>query len=806
MRGHRLSRLPRRRRRPDGRRRPARAALPLRGAAPRRAGGDVPRPARRRDPDRQRRSRRSAPTIPSSRARGRGGPRRHPSDRPRGPGHSRRRRRAPPLRTDLHRRADDLRDRCPLPLGRAGGPPPPPQENGAHAQGRLHRRRRHRPPAPRRARTFDDVAIAGVADPDEARAARRGGAHRRPAFRGARRHAGRARPRRRSGSAFRRSPTAPPSAPPSRPGCPSSSRSRSPSMPRSPARSTPRCAAPALSPPSATTGATSTPSTRRGACSATIPRTSCPATGSTRRPPPEWWRREDRSGGQIVEQATHIIDLARFLAGDVTEVYGLAARRARPDFPDVDVPTASTAALRFASGAIANLSATCLLRWSHRVGLHVFADGLALEITDHDLMVDVGQGRPVRGADGDPVWRAGPRLPRRGPRPGEPHPHPLRRGGPDPPRRPRRRAIRPHGRPRDDGGAAGRPAAPVSPRRCRGRPCSPDAERTVRSLGVERPGEPFYAEYREGPARAGGGSPRPALHRPLRRHRAHLPQGHQSLSARPLGRRRAASSCPASPRPRYPVPFMGYMEVGEVVDSRAPRTLRPAPSSPAPSATRPVTPPTRPTRSVVPLPADLDPMLGVFVAQMGPICANGILHADAEALGRRDAPPRRRHRRSPGRRLGRRHRRPSHRAVRPSRRGRGARRRALRLAPRRRRTPRLRGPSRGRRLAPRPSAAGAAPEGRGADMVFQTRARSDSLHRALKALRPQGTVIDLAFYQGGLDATRLGEAFHHNGLVDALRPDRPGAPRLRRASGTAAASPPRPWRCSAPRATRSAAT
>ena len=122
-------------------------------------------------------------------------------------------------------------------------------------------------------------------------------------------------------------------------------------------------------------------------------------------PPPDWWHREDRSGGQIVEQATHIIDLTRFLAGDVTEVFGLAAARPRDDFPGLDVATASTAALRFASGAIANLSATCLLRWSHRVGLHVFADGLALELTDHDLMVDVGRGRPVRGADGDPVWR-----------------------------------------------------------------------------------------------------------------------------------------------------------------------------------------------------------------------------------------------------------------------------------------------------------------------------------------------------------------------------------------------------------------
>ena len=107
----------------------------------------------------------------------------------------------------------------------------------------------------------------------------------------------------------------------------------------------------------------------------------------------------------MVEQTTHILDLARYLVGDVTSVYGLAGHTARPDFPGLDVPTVSTASLKFSSGAIANFSSTCLLRWCHRVGLHLFSDGIAMELTDHDLMVDVGAGRPVRHAEGDPVWR-----------------------------------------------------------------------------------------------------------------------------------------------------------------------------------------------------------------------------------------------------------------------------------------------------------------------------------------------------------------------------------------------------------------
>ncbi len=43
--------------------------------------------------------------------------------------------------------------------------------------------------------------------------------------------------------------------------------------------------------------------------------------------------------------------------------------------------------------------------------------------------------------------------------------------------------------------------------------------------------------------------------------------------------------------------------------------------------------------------------------------------------------------------------------------------------------------------------------------------RCGSLHAGMRALRPQGCVIDLAFYPGrGTDALRLGEEFHHNGL------------------------------------------
>jgi len=121
-------------------------------------------------------------------------------------------------------------------------------------------------------------------------------------------------------------------------------------------------------------------------------------------PPPQWWWRQSLSGGQIVEQVTHILDLVRYLIGPVVSVAGYAGHLQRDGFPGLDVATSSSASLRFASGAVGSLVSTCVLRWTHRVAVHVFADGLAIELTDHDIMVDRGQGRPVRQAQGDPVW------------------------------------------------------------------------------------------------------------------------------------------------------------------------------------------------------------------------------------------------------------------------------------------------------------------------------------------------------------------------------------------------------------------
>jgi predicted dehydrogenase len=112
-------------------------------------------------------------------------------------------------------------------------------------------------------------------------------------------------------------------------------------------------------------------------------------------PPPAWWRSRARSGGQLVEQATHVLDLARVLLGEVVSVYAETARtpQAWREHPDADVDDVTAVTLRFASGAVGTLAASCLLPRLYRAAVHTVSPGLALEVSDQELVVDTGAER-----------------------------------------------------------------------------------------------------------------------------------------------------------------------------------------------------------------------------------------------------------------------------------------------------------------------------------------------------------------------------------------------------------------------------
>jgi threonine dehydrogenase-like Zn-dependent dehydrogenase len=221
------------------------------------------------------------------------------------------------------------------------------------------------------------------------------------------------------------------------------------------------------------------------------------------------------------------------------------------------------------------------------------------------------------------------------------------------------------------------------------------------------------------------------------------------------------------PAVTYPVTRLGYMEVGRVEESRTPGVEEGAIVAMAYGHRDEYVADAVRERWTV-LPDGLDPLLGVFVAHMGPICANGLLHAAAEAT-RGDV-----RRLSDG--VG---------GLRVLVFGGGTVGLLLALLALHHGADEVavidRAPA--RLAAARAIGCWAIDETdgppwrtvkerwrigagrRGADVVFQCRGQATALAEALRCLRPQGSVIDLAFYPGGAPGLRLGEEFHHNGLA-----------------------------------------
>lgn len=74
-------------------------------------------------------------------------------------------------------------------------------------------------------------------------------------------------------------------------------------------------------------------------------------------PPADWWGTESKSGGQVVEQATHVYDLLRYLGGDVERATGTGGRPLGT--AEVDFEDATSVSLTHADGPIGHVSTTC---------------------------------------------------------------------------------------------------------------------------------------------------------------------------------------------------------------------------------------------------------------------------------------------------------------------------------------------------------------------------------------------------------------------------------------------------------------
>ena len=118
-----------------------------------------------------------------------------------------------------------------------------------------------------------------------------------------------------------------------------------------------------------------------------------------------WQRQTSASGGQIVEQATHLVDLMRYWAGDIETVHSLYALRTLAQDADFGTWDANVVNFGFKSGAVGSLATTYALFpdipekvISKAAKIDLIAEDLLVKFTYRDLEIytpdDVRQVEP----------------------------------------------------------------------------------------------------------------------------------------------------------------------------------------------------------------------------------------------------------------------------------------------------------------------------------------------------------------------------------------------------------------------------
>jgi len=117
-------------------------------------------------------------------------------------------------------------------------------------------------------------------------------------------------------------------------------------------------------------------------------------------PYPSWWRKKEESGGQIVEQSTHIFDLARYFAGEVDKLYAQRSQGLMSNVENCSVDDASCVILHFKSGTIGTISSTCLLRRKGSWGINLIGKDIEINLflSSHLLRINGEKEEEIRAA------------------------------------------------------------------------------------------------------------------------------------------------------------------------------------------------------------------------------------------------------------------------------------------------------------------------------------------------------------------------------------------------------------------------
>ena len=105
-----------------------------------------------------------------------------------------------------------------------------------------------------------------------------------------------------------------------------------------------------------------------------------------------WWREQDKSGGQFMEQTTHVLDMLRYLCGEVAEVYAMASAGCMSKVKGYSVHDSGVVSLTFKSGAAGSIISTCISPNGGKEGLDIVTPEATLQLRgDGRLTISDGE-------------------------------------------------------------------------------------------------------------------------------------------------------------------------------------------------------------------------------------------------------------------------------------------------------------------------------------------------------------------------------------------------------------------------------
>jgi len=117
-------------------------------------------------------------------------------------------------------------------------------------------------------------------------------------------------------------------------------------------------------------------------------------------PKQPWLSRMEQSGGQMVDQTIHDIDLLRYLIGDFKEVYARFAQRSlREVNKDADIYDVGAASFTLNTGAVGSVTTTNLLPKSQRREMTFIGNNFTIIVNRRNSSLLVAEGADVKEFD-----------------------------------------------------------------------------------------------------------------------------------------------------------------------------------------------------------------------------------------------------------------------------------------------------------------------------------------------------------------------------------------------------------------------